>query len=58
MKLVRDIRLGIPEGGYGGSASDKASAEWGDAMMPAIVDYFCEFADAFRKIPLDRPNDR
>ena len=55
---MRDIRLGIPEGGYGGIASEKATAEWGEAMMPAIVDYFCEFADAFRKIPLDRPNER
>lgn len=58
VKLVRDIRLGIPEGGYGGIPSEKATAEWGRAMMPAIVDYFCEFAEAFRKIPLDRPVEK
>lgn len=56
VKLVRDLKLGLPQGGFGGIPSEKASAEWGRDMMEAIVEYFTAFAEDFGKLPLDRPS--
>lgn len=53
--FIRDIRLSIPQGGFGGITSEKATKEWGDAMMPAIVDYCASFAADFRHIDLPAP---
>lgn len=57
VKIVRDLKLGIPCGGFGGLPSARASREWGSDMMTAIVDYFCAFAEDFRKLPLGKPNE-
>lgn len=57
IKLIRDIRRGISEGGFGGLPSEVSSEEWGRDMMTAVVNYFCEVAEAFRKVPIDRPED-
>ena len=56
VKLVRDLKLGLPQGGFGGIPSEKASAEWGRDMMEAVVEYFTAFAEDFGKLPLDRPS--
>lgn len=58
VKLVRDLKRGIPQGGFGGLASENATAQWGADMMTAIVDYFSAFVEDFRKVPLDRIEDR
>ena len=57
VKLVRDLKLGIPQGGFGGLPSNEANAQWGADMMEAIVDYFTAFAEDFKKLPLGKPMD-
>ena len=54
IKLIRDIKRGIPMGGFGGIDSQKANAQWGKGMMEAVVDYFVAFTEEFRRLPLDK----
>lgn len=54
IKLIRDIKRGIPMGGFGGIDSQKANAQWGKEMMEAVVDYFVAFTEEFRRLPLDK----
>ena len=54
IKLIRDIKKGIPMGGFGGIDSQKANAQWGKEMLEAVVDYFVELTEEFRRLPLDK----
>ena len=54
IKLIRDIKKGIPMGGFGGIDSQNANKEWGKEMMDAVVDYFVAFTEEFRRLPISK----
>ena len=54
IKLIRDIKKGIPMGGFGGIDSQKANAQWGKEMLDAVVNYFVELTEELRRVPLDK----
>ena len=56
VKIIREIRDTATTGGFGGLTADKATKEWGDAMMAGMTAWMSRFIDEFRQVELPKTN--
>lgn len=50
VKVIRDVRATVDTGAFGGLDSSHGTLEWGQAMLPAVIDYCTAFIDEFRRV--------
>lgn len=53
IKIIRGVEKVVNNGGYGGSPSEYANKEWGQAMEDAILRYVIDFIEEFKTVKIE-----